>query len=116
MKELQRGQALTLVVSSRATSTDLDKLSRHSDMHIRAVVATRAATSEKTLSRLAEDYECYVREGVASNPNTPLSVLRILAQDFSHIVVRQLLYNPNLPQDVRFLILLEHPEWVNDNK
>jgi hypothetical protein len=70
------------------------------------------STSPAELAYFACDERVGVRWLVAHNKHTSPKTLAKLAQDKDGTVLYYVALNPNTPKDVRFLLLLEHPGWV----
>jgi 3-methyladenine DNA glycosylase AlkC len=71
------------------------------------------STEVYKLARLACNKNVRVRAYVAQNTNSSPDILTRLSQDEHEWVRKSVALNPNTPKEVRFLLLLEHPGWVN---
>jgi hypothetical protein len=75
-------------------------------------LATDTLTNPETLRYLARHEYAGIRQCVAANNATPPDVLVSLANDWNRYVLRALVSNSSTPQEVKFLLMLEHPEWI----
>ena len=75
------------------------------NLEVERALASDVSTTAEQLQTLADSSDAATREAVAINPNTPFEVLLSLGAEFP----TQLLDNPVFP-----LLLLEHPNWLEE--
>jgi hypothetical protein len=93
-----------------ATLTWLARNSRY--FVVLGIVAGNVHTPPGVLSRLSREESWEVKYHVATNSNTPKGALINLARDVNRQVQHAVALHKRTPRAIRFMLFLEHPEWV----